>query len=118
DGDTAARRQRHLVRTECARGLRRGRQGCTLRGRAGGYHLPQARRGRSQSRARSGARPCTRDGAYALGVPASMSHEIRTPLAGIIGTGELLSRSDLTPEQRRQTEIIRSSGELLLTVVN
>jgi two-component system sensor histidine kinase/response regulator len=49
---------------------------------------------------------------------ASMSHEIRTPLAGIIGTGELLSLSDLTPEQRRQTEIIRSSGELLLTVVN
>jgi two-component system sensor histidine kinase/response regulator len=49
---------------------------------------------------------------------ASMSHEIRTPLTGIIGTGELLSRSDLTPEQRRQTEIIRSSGELLLTVVN
>src|SRR5208282_1448106 len=49
---------------------------------------------------------------------ASMSHEIRTPLSGIIGTGELLSRSALTPEQRRQTEIIRSSGELLLTTVN
>jgi two-component system sensor histidine kinase/response regulator len=49
---------------------------------------------------------------------ANMSHEIRTPLAGIIGTGELLSLSDLTPEQRRQTETIRSSGELLLTVVN
>ncbi len=49
---------------------------------------------------------------------ASMSHEIRTPLAGIIGAGELLSLSDLTPEQRRQTEIIRSSGELLLTTVN
>jgi two-component system, sensor histidine kinase and response regulator len=49
---------------------------------------------------------------------ASMSHEIRTPLVGIIGTGELLSRSDLTREQRRLTEIIRSSGELLLTVVN
>jgi two-component system, sensor histidine kinase and response regulator len=49
---------------------------------------------------------------------ASMSHEIRTPLVGIIGTSELLSRSDLTAEQRRLTEIIRSSGELLLTVVN
>ena len=49
---------------------------------------------------------------------ASMSHEIRTPLTGIIGTGELLSHSELTPEQRRLTEIIRSSGELLLTVVN
>ena len=49
---------------------------------------------------------------------ASMSHEIRTPLSGIIGTGELLSLSDLTSEQRRQTDIIRSSGELLLTIVN
>jgi two-component system sensor histidine kinase/response regulator len=49
---------------------------------------------------------------------ANMSHEIRTPLVGIIGTGELLSRSDLTHEQRRLIEIIRSSGELLLTVVN
>ena len=49
---------------------------------------------------------------------ASMSHEIRTPLTGIIGTGELLSRSDMAAEQRRLIEIIRSSGELLLTVVN
>ncbi|MGA8642757.1 response regulator [Candidatus Binatus sp.] len=49
---------------------------------------------------------------------ANMSHEIRTPLVGIIGTGELLSHSELTHEQRRLTEIIRSSGELLLTVVN
>ena len=49
---------------------------------------------------------------------ASMSHEIRTPLVGIIGTGELLSRSELTPAQRRQAEIIRSSGDLLLTIVN
>ncbi len=49
---------------------------------------------------------------------ASMSHEIRTPLVGIIGTGELLSRSDMAAEQHRLIEIIRSSGELLLTVVN
>jgi len=49
---------------------------------------------------------------------ANMSHEIRTPLVGIIGTGELLSHSDLTPAQRRQTDMIRSSGDLLLTIVN
>ena len=49
---------------------------------------------------------------------ASMSHEIRTPLVGIIGSGELLSHSVLSFEQRRLIEIIRSSGELLLTVVN
>jgi PAS domain S-box-containing protein len=49
---------------------------------------------------------------------ANMSHEIRTPLAGIIGTGELLSLSELTHEQRRQAETIRSSGDLLMTIVN
>lgn len=49
---------------------------------------------------------------------ASMSHEIRTPLVGIIGTGELLSYSSLSQEQRRLLEIVRSSGELLLTIVN
>ena len=49
---------------------------------------------------------------------ASMSHEIRTPLVGIIGTGELLSHSELDQEQRHLLEIIRSSGELLLTIVN
>jgi PAS domain S-box-containing protein len=49
---------------------------------------------------------------------ASMSHEIRTPLVGIIGTGELLSHSDLDQDQRRLLEIIRSSSELLLTIVN
>ena len=49
---------------------------------------------------------------------ASMSHEIRTPLVGIIGTGELLSQFDLNQEQRRLLDIIRSSSELLLTIVN
>ena len=47
-----------------------------------------------------------------------VSHELRTPLNAIIGTAELQLLSDLTPEQRWESEIIQSSGELLLTIVN
>ncbi len=49
----------------------------------------------------------------------NVSHEIRTPLNGIVGTAEiLLLEDDLTPKQRHGIEIIQSSSELLLTIVN
>jgi len=47
----------------------------------------------------------------------SMSHEVRTPLNAIIGLTELLMLSDLSPAQHQQMDQIRSSGELLLTIV-
>lgn len=49
---------------------------------------------------------------------ATMSHEIRTPLNGVLGYAELLRHSGLNPTQNKYLEVIRRSGDHLLTVLN
>ncbi len=49
---------------------------------------------------------------------ANMSHEVRTPLNGVLGLAELLARGTLDPEQRKQIQLLRQSGEHLLHIVN
>ena len=47
-----------------------------------------------------------------------VSHEMRTPLNGILGALDLLDETDLTPEQVRYTQIMQSSGQLVLNQIN
>ena len=49
---------------------------------------------------------------------ANMSHEIRTPMNGILGMATQLSDTPLTKPQTEMLDIIVSSGESLLVIIN
>jgi PAS domain S-box-containing protein len=49
---------------------------------------------------------------------ANMSHEIRTPLNGVIGALELLERTRLDTRQARFSQMAKTSGRALLSLIN
>jgi two-component system sensor histidine kinase/response regulator len=49
---------------------------------------------------------------------ANMSHELRTPLHGVLGITNLLLGTELNDRQRHYTELVRTSTQVLTTLIN
>jgi len=49
---------------------------------------------------------------------ATMSHEIRTPLNGVLGMAQAMAGDELSAAQRGRLDVVRQSGESLLTILN
>ena len=83
----------------------------------GGFIRDVTQRHRAETlyRAKTAAEAASRTKSEFL---ASMSHEIRTPLNAIIGLVDLMLSSDLSPNQREDLDVVKSSAYSLLSIIN
>ncbi|KAF3778143.1 Histidine kinase 5 [Nymphaea thermarum] len=49
---------------------------------------------------------------------ATMSHEIRSPLSGVVSMAEILANTKLDSDQRQLLDVMLSSGDLVLQLIN
>ncbi|KAJ4758162.1 Histidine kinase 5 [Rhynchospora pubera] len=49
---------------------------------------------------------------------ATMSHEIRSPLTGVVSMAEILANTNLDVEQRQLLDVMLSSGDLVMQLIN
>lgn len=49
---------------------------------------------------------------------ATMSHKIRSPLSGVVSMAEILSSTRLEKDQKQLVDVMISSGDLVLQLIN